>query len=182
MPKFYTSSGDDGYTGVIGSGRVPKYHPRPDAVGTIDESTAALGFARAHSQIERNINLVIAIQRDLYHIMSEIASTQENAERFRIIDDKRVAWLEAQIDAIADEVDVPSEFILPGDSSAGAAFSLARSIVRRAERKVANLIHNEDITNPELLRYLNRLSSLCFVLELSENQASGSDTLTVSNI
>jgi cob(I)alamin adenosyltransferase len=173
MPKFYTRYGDDGYTGVIGSGRVPKYHPRIEALGTLDEATAVLGLARSQSQSQRNITLVKTIQHDLYHIMSEIASTPENSLRFKVVEENRVAWLEDQIDIISGEVDLPSEFIIPGDSSAGAAFSIARTIVRRAERKVAGLMHNEEITNPDLLRYLNRLSSLCFILELSETQVLG---------
>jgi cob(I)alamin adenosyltransferase len=75
---------------------------------------------------------------------------------------------------------MPKEFIIPGDTQAGAALDLARTIVRRAERLVAQLLHNLEIENSELLRYLNRLSSLCFVLELFENQAGGKDQPTLA--
>ncbi len=85
----------------------------------------------------------------------------------------RVSWLEGQTDELSKLVEMPKEFILPGDSVAGAALSLARAIIRRAERRVVELFDAEEIKNPDLQRYLNRLSSLCFVLELLENQSRG---------
>ena len=173
MPTFYTRMGDDGYTGLLGEGRVPKYHPLTEAVGAVDEAAAALGVGRAACQGERSSALVLTVQRDLYHLMAEIASTRENAARFRQIDASRVKWLEEQTDFLSNQVEMPKDFILPGDSSAGAAFALARTVVRRAERSVARLYHEQLIENRELLRYLNRLSSLCFVLELYENRAVG---------
>lgn len=173
MSDFYTRSGDDGFTGLLGESRVPKNHPRSETVGTIDEATAALGLARAQCLVENNSTLLLTVQRDLYNLMAEIAATPENAARFRVIDDARVAWLEEQIDSIGQNLDIPKEFILPGDSIGGAALALARTIVRRAERRVAGLLHEKQIDNPALLHYLNRLSSLCFVLELNENQAAG---------
>jgi cob(I)alamin adenosyltransferase len=173
MPDYYTRSGDDGNTGLLGEGRVPKYHPQPEAVGTIDEATAALGLARAACQAVETAPLLLVVQRDLYNMMAEISATPNNAARFRVIDASRVTWLEQQIDATGQSVDVPNEFILPGDSPGGAALALARTIVRRAERRVARLLHDEQISNPALLHYLNRLSSFCFVLELKENQAAG---------
>jgi cob(I)alamin adenosyltransferase len=106
-------------------------------------------------------------------LMAELAATPENAPRFRHIDSERVAWLEAQTDSLSELVEMPHEFILPGDSPAGAALALARTVVRRAERRVARLIHEGLAENIELLRYLNRLSSLCFVMELLENRAWG---------
>ncbi len=173
MTKFYTRTGDDGYTGVLGEGRIPKYHPITEAIGAVDEATAALGLARAHSQTEDCPLVLLDIQRDLYHLMSEISATPQNAARFRKIDAARVAWLEQQADAFSDRVSLPKEFIVPGDSPAGAGLALARTVVRRAERQVARLYLDQGLENVELLRYLNRLSSLCFVLELYENQAAG---------
>jgi cob(I)alamin adenosyltransferase len=87
-----------------------------------------------------------------------------------------VAWLEEQTDACSRLVEMPAEFILPGDSLAGAALSLARAIIRRAERRVVELFDGQELSNPDLQRYLNRLSSLCFVLELLENRAAGHQT------
>ncbi len=174
--SFYTSRGDDGTTNVLGEGRVAKYHVRIEAIGTLDESTAALGLARAQCQDPRSSGILLDAQRDLYKLMAEVAATPENAEKFRFIDARRVAWLEEQTDALSKLVEMPKEFILPGDSLAGAALSLARAIIRRAERRVVELFDAEEIKNPELQRYLNRLSSLCFVLELLENRAAGHKT------
>jgi cob(I)alamin adenosyltransferase len=91
-----------------------------------------------------------------------------------------VTWLEEQTDRISQFIEIPKEFIVPGDSPAGAAFALARTIVRRAERQTAALVHEGIVENQELLHYLNRLSSLCFVLELFENQAYGKDKPTLA--
>lgn len=173
MNTFYTRTGDDGNTRLLGEGRVPKHHPVPEAVGSIDEVTAALGVARAACKAARSAEILLHVQRDLYLLMAEVAATPENAARFRRIDAEKVAWLEAQVEAVSAQVEMPREFIVPGDSPSGAAVDLARTIVRRAERRVALLWHEGLLENPELLRYLNRLSSLCFVLELFENQASG---------
>jgi cob(I)alamin adenosyltransferase len=149
-------------------------------VGEIDEATAALGLARAASQASETGPLLMAVQRDLYWIMAEVASTPEVAVRFRKIDATRVAWLEEQTEQIGELVSLPSEFIVPGDSYAGAAAALARTVVRRAERIVAELLHNGLIENKELLRYLNRLSSLCFLIELLENKAAGTDQVSLA--
>jgi cob(I)alamin adenosyltransferase len=124
--------------------------------------------------------LILAIQRDLYHLMAELSATAENAARFRRIDAARVSWLEEQTDELGKGVTLPGEFIVPGDSPGGAALALARTVVRKAERRVARLFHVKGVANQELLRYLNRLSSLCFVLELVENQASGSTRPTLA--
>jgi cob(I)alamin adenosyltransferase len=180
MTKFYTKSGDDGYTGLLGEGRVPKYDPRTEAVGSLDEATAALGMARAVCKAAQSASLILAIQRDLYHLMAEISATPENAARFRMITAERVAWLEEQTDHISSQITLPNEFIVPGDTPEGAALALARTIIRRAERGVAYLLHQGLVENQELLRYLNRLSSLCFVLELLENQVGGKSDPTLA--
>jgi cob(I)alamin adenosyltransferase len=174
--SFYTSKGDDGTTNLLGEGRVAKYHARIEAVGTLDESTAALGLARAQCLDSRSSPILLEAQRDLYKLMAEVAATPENAEKFRFIDEKRVTWLEERTDELSKLVEMPREFILPGDSLAGAALSLARAIIRRAERRVVELFDLNELSNPELQRYLNRLSSLCFVLELLENKAAGHQT------
>jgi len=180
MTKFYTSTGDDGFTSLLGSGRVPKYHPRPEAVGTLDEASAALGAARAFCKAEQSAQLLLATQRDLYHIMAEVSAPLNTAARFRVIDKARVDWLESEVDQITALVEIPREFIVPGDTPAGGLLSLARAIIRRAERKIAELLHMGEVENKELLRYLNRLSSLCFALELLENQVSGKSTPTLA--
>ena len=180
MTRFYTGKGDDGYTGLLGEGRIPKYHPITEAVGALDEATAALGMARSICHAPDIPDLITTVQRDLYGLMAEVSSTPDNAARFRVIDAGRVAWLEDRTDNFSKTIHIPKEFVLPGDSQGGAAFSLARTIVRRAERRVAELLHTGAIENKELLKYLNRLSSLCFVLELVENHSSGKSQPTLA--
>lgn len=180
MSKFYTKTGDDGYTGRLGKGRLPKHHILIDAIGSIDEASAALGLARAQIKSPATGELITKIQKDLYHIMAELSATKENASKFRVIDDTRLAWLESELDNYSRSVETPAEFVVPGDSVTGAAFACARTIVRRAERRVAELHQAEQFDNPAILPYLNRLSSLCFVLELKENQSMGREGSTLA--
>jgi len=180
MPKFYTRTGDDGTTGLLGEGRARKDAPRLEAVGALDEANAALGLARASCQAPQSPEILLTAQRDLYGLMAEVAATPENAVKFRTIDASRVAWMEAQIAIIEQNVQPTKEFIVPGDSRSGAALDLARTVVRRAERRLASLHLAGELENPNLLRYLNRLSSLCFVLELLENQHAGRENPTLA--
>jgi cob(I)alamin adenosyltransferase len=180
MAEFYTRSGDDGYTGLLGEGRAAKYDPRLEAVGALDEANAALGLARAFCQVEQNRTGLLTTQRDLYGLMAEVAADPLHAARFRKIDPSRLDWLEAQIEKLSQSISLPSEFIVPGDAPASAALDLARTLVRRAERQVAFLLHQGAVENPVLLQYLNRLSSYCFALELSENQAGGISSPTLA--
>lgn len=178
MTRFYTKKGDDGYTGLLGKGRILKYDARIETIGEIDEANAALALARTLSLSSQTSSLLLEVQKDLYYMMSEVAATKENASRFRKITPAKLSWLEDQIDDVSSQVNIPEEFIIPGDSMAGAAIDLARTIVRRAERHIAALLHLKKLDNPELLHYMNRLSSLCFVLELLENQTASSTTTT----
>lgn len=168
MKRFYTGNGDDGYSGLLSEGRIPKYHALFETIGTIDEVSAVLGVARAKSKIEKIKGVLLDVQRDLYHMMAEIAATYSNPSIFRHINPERVSWLEEQTNGFSEIVDIPSGFILPGDTESSAFLALSRTITRRAERRYAQLIQIREINNQEILRYLNRLSSLCFVLELVE--------------
>ena len=180
MKNFYTRTGDDGTTGLLGEGRVRKDSPRLEAVGNLDEANAALGMARAACKVSLSQQIILKAQRDLYGLMAEVAATPENAPRFRTIGAECVAWLEDQIASVGMKVEPTNEFIVPGDTLAGAALDVARTIVRRAERRVISLHLDGKLENPELLRYLNRLSSLCFALELLENQEDGDGKLTLA--
>jgi cob(I)alamin adenosyltransferase len=176
MQSFYTRKGDDGTTGLLGEGRVPKFDPRLEALGAIDETSAALGLARCYSQAAQTREMLEQVQRDLYGIMAEVAATAENTARFHTIGAEQIGWLELQIDTLSAVTTIPKEFILPGDTPAGAFLDQARAVARRAERRMAEEIQRGDVSNRELLQYLNRLSSLCFVLELFENQSAGKKT------
>jgi cob(I)alamin adenosyltransferase len=151
-------------------------------LGAVDEAGAALGLARAHARSPEGLEMLLRIQRDLYGLMAELAATPENAERFRSVRAEQVAWVEAQTDRVASLVKIPREFILPGDTISGAFLDMARVIVRRAERRVAALLHSGAISNPELLRYLNRLSSCCFVMEIRENQYQGNQDISLAKV
>lgn len=176
MSPFYTRDGDEGTTGLLGKGRVSKADERIEALGTIDEATAALGLARSAARAPQSAPLILEAQRDLYKLMAEVGATPENAAQFRSIDATRVAWLEQQVEALSKVVALPNEFIIPGGNPASAALGLARTIVRRAERRLVELSQQGKLENPALLAYLNRLSSLCFVLELLENRQAGQST------
>jgi cob(I)alamin adenosyltransferase len=173
--SFYTRRGDDGTTGLLGKGRVPKSDARIETVGALDEASAALGFARASVQDGRCGPLLLQSQRDLYLLMAEVASFPENSQQFHF-EAARVEWLEAQIEELGKVTQVPAEFIVPGDSLGGAALAVSRTAVRRAERRLVELLARDRKANPALQQYLNRLSSLLFVLELLENQAAGKAT------
>jgi cob(I)alamin adenosyltransferase len=180
MFKFYTRMGDEGFTGIIGKERLPKFDLRIEVLGTIDEANAALGMARSLCKVTENAELILQIQRDLFALMSEIAATADLAERFRKIGAEKVIWLEEKSDEMTQKISSPMEFIVPGDSQAGAALDMARTIVRRAERRVVELVHHKGLQNQELVRFLNRLSSLIYVMEIRENQAAGFEKPTLA--
>jgi cob(I)alamin adenosyltransferase len=177
--QLYTRTGDDGYTALLGEGRVAKYMPQPEAYGTVDEASATIGVARAAAQSSRTKELLLATQRDLYKLMAELAATQQTARVFRAIDETHVKWLEEQTDSLTLSVQLPKEFLVAGDTLQGAYLDLARTVVRRAERLVVHLLHDGIIENNQLVRYLNRLSSLLFVLELYENAIAGKGVVTL---
>jgi cob(I)alamin adenosyltransferase len=176
MSSTRRHSGDDGSTGILGEDRLQKFHPRIETLGSIDEASAALGLARALTKSPQTAAILRDIQRDLYALMAEVAANPENAAEFRTLNQSRLEWLDSQAAALETKIPVPKEFILPGDSLCGAAFALARTIVRRAERRLAELTSRGEATNEVILPYLNRLSLVCFLLELSENQSAGQET------
>lgn len=180
MARVTTRTGDEGYTDLLGAGRVPKYHRRPEALGTIDEATSALGLARAHAESEHTRDLIEGVQRDLYVLMAELATTPENYAKVDFkVTAENVARLDAEAERLKGEVEIGKEFVIPGGSITGAALDLARTIVRRGERHVARLYHEGDVRNVEMLRYLNRLSDLLFILARWED--AGTATKRVSS-
>jgi cob(I)alamin adenosyltransferase len=170
---WFTGRGDDGFTGLLGPDRVPKYDPRPDAYGTVDEAQAALGLVRAGGCAPRTAEILLDVQRDLYPLMAELAAAGEGDSPFRgAITPGHVERLEAWLAEVQAGLEVPREFVVPGDSQAGAALHLARTVVRRAERAAVRLHHQGPLANERVLGYLNRLSSLLFVLACAEDQAA----------
>jgi cob(I)alamin adenosyltransferase len=180
MFKFYTRMGDEGFTGIIGKERLPKFDLQIEALGTVDEANAALGMARFLCKAPENVEYLLQVQRDLFALMSELAATPDLADKFRRIGPETVKWVEEKSDELSKIAASPMEFIVPGDSQAGAALDMARTIVRRAERRVVELTHRKGVKNPELVRFLNRLSSLVYIMELMENQAAGFEKSTLA--
>lgn len=173
MTPFYTSLGDSGETSYLGSGGISKSSLRIEAVGSVDEATAAIGLARALSQDEKSRAILLDIQRHLYILMSEISASPEVAAKFDKLDETHIRWLENQIEDLEASVELPKVFIIPGSSPANGAIALARTIVRRAERRTVEMLEERQIQKRELVAYLNRLSSLLFVLEVYETSISG---------
>lgn len=165
MAKVTIGTGDGGYTSLLGEQRVPKYDARPETFGTVDEATSALGLARASTRDTTAREIILQMQRDLYVLMAELATPPKHqaAVGMRITSD-HVAKLEIIEERLKGEVEIPNKFIIPGDSLDGAALDLARTIIRRAERMAARLLHEGVIANGEALRYLNRLSDVVFIL------------------
>ncbi len=166
--KIYTKTGDSGTTSLFGGERVPKYHPRIEACGSIDELNAHLGMVarRAPNQF---LQIIQTIQRDLFIIGSNLATRNTSATLPTLRQDT-VAWLEQRIDEYNAQLPELHTFILPGGSLAGATCHVARTICRRAERRVVEL-HNIESINPVFIKYLNRLSDFLFQLARVMNQA-----------
>jgi cob(I)alamin adenosyltransferase len=180
MDKWYTRTGDDGYTGVLGRERVPKYAERPDAYGTVDEASAFIGLARAQVRDVRLRDMLLRIQRDLYKLMGDLATLPEAATRPPWLAAERLDWLEQATNQMGSEIELPPAFIVPGDSPGGAALEVARTVVRRAERLVAKLSHDGELRDDTPLKYLNRLSSLLFVMGRIEDKAEGVEKFTLA--
>lgn len=178
---FYTRRGDDGYTDMLGGPRVAKDSVRPEALGTIDEASAALGLARATAQRDETKQAVIQVQRDLYLLMADIATLAGKHAGNPRLTAEHLNAMEATIKQLDPLVTIPKEFVASGDSVAGAALDMARTIVRRAERVVARLQREEDVALPHSLAYLNRLSSLLFGLARFEDVAAGA-TSTIAKL
>lgn len=171
MAKVSTKLGDGGYTSLWGSQRVAKYDPRPEAYGTLDEANSALGLARATATQARVKEEVYRLQQELYVMMAELATPAEDYEASKYkIDVSHVGRLEALLEDLKSQTEIQRSFITPGDTVSGAALDVARTVIRRAERIVARLLHEGEIPNAEVLRYLNRLSDVVFVLGRYEEE------------
>jgi cob(I)alamin adenosyltransferase len=179
--KIYTKTGDEGETGLFGGGRVGKDHPRVEAYGDVDELNAVIGVARSAEPMPRIDEVLVPIQRDLFSIGAILATPKlekmrEQLEKARV-DDSRINELEGAIDACERELEPLRSFIVPGGTQKAAALHVARTVCRRAERRVVHLRHNVEI--PEIVVvYLNRLSDLLFMLARVANKQSGRGEVT----
>jgi cob(I)alamin adenosyltransferase len=176
VTRIYTKTGDAGDTALFGGRRVPKNDPRVGAYGAVDELNAVLGVARAAGPPESVAPVLEQLQHYLFDLGSELATPPE-AAMAATAHASRVtpAWVEAlerEIDRFDDVLPPLRAFILPGGTPAAAALHLARTVARRAEREVVTLAARDPV-NPELLKFMNRLSDLLFVLARAANHAAG---------
>ena len=168
--KIYTRKGDDGTTGLLYGGRVPKDDPAPTAYGSVDEAQAAIGLARAETRADPADSpgelgeILLGIERDLWVLMAEVATDPGNHAKLtdgasRVTPDM-VAALERQIDDVSGRFEMPTEFVVPGQTRPAALLDVARTIARRAERRVIA------VGDPpaQVVPYLNRLSDLLWAL------------------
>ena len=165
LAKVTTGAGDDGYTGLLGDERPPKYHPRIEALGDVDEATSLLGVVRSLVGPGPIADLIRDLQSDLYLVMADIAVAPGAADRFEPrVTNEMVGRVEESIEQMKLRVDIGNRFIVPGDSTQGASIDLARAVIRRAERAVVRLAHSGELHNPHVTTFMNRASDLAFVL------------------
>ena len=175
--KIYTKKGDDGTTGLLYGGRVAKDDARTNVYGTLDETVAALGLARGAGLVERVEQIVIRLQREMFIVGAQLATSEDNQAKLkqgisRVTPDM-TERAESDVDNMVAEHPLPQEFLLPGATPGSAALDLARSIARRAERKAVSMNRSGLIPDSEILRFLNRVSDLLFVLARFEEAERG---------
>ncbi|HWH43659.1 MAG TPA: cob(I)yrinic acid a,c-diamide adenosyltransferase [Thermoleophilaceae bacterium] len=167
--KIYTRKGDDGSTGLWYGGRVQKSSPRPEAYGSVDEAASALGVARALASSDRELHdHILRLQRELFIAGAELATAPDAAGRLEDgvskVTSAMVEELEPLIDSYMSRVELPPKFVIPGGTELSAALDVARTAVRRAERRVVELKAAGDLADDVVVRYLNRLSDLVFAM------------------
>ena len=172
--KLYTRTGDSGETSLFGGARVPKDDSRVEAYGSVDEVNAALGIVRSLNPPVRLDEILDRLQRELFVLGAELGCAETHQDRLRLqrIDAEHIARLESDIDALEAELPGMRHFVLPSGCPAAAALHAARTIVRRAERRLISLGHQAPV-RAEIVVYTNRLSDLLFVMARAANHAAG---------
>ncbi len=175
--RIYTKKGDDGTTGLLYGGRVAKDDARTKVYGTLDETVSALGIARAGGLTPKGEAIVIRIQREMFITGAQLATSEENqsklTEGVSKVDAGMTKRAEDDIDSLIEAHPLPQEFILPGATMGSAGLDLARSTIRRAERQAVTMDREGLVPDPEILRYLNRVSDLLFALARYEESEQG---------
>jgi cob(I)alamin adenosyltransferase len=171
MVKIYTKKGDDGTTSLWYGGRVPKDSPRTEAYGALDEACSALGVARALCTAEGSTELaadILRLQDDLFVAGAELATAPEAAGRLEDgisrVTDAMVAEAEALIDRYMAEVELPPKFVIPGGNLLSAQLDVARTIIRRAERRIATLAEAGELASETVIHFVNRASDLAYAM------------------
>lgn len=168
--KIYTKTGDKGETGLFGGARVSKASDRVDAYGVIDELNSVIGVVRANGTDARCDALLATVQSELFNVGAELAcvSGKEAKLGVPLVSEAEVTPLEAMIDTLEADLPPLKTFVLPGGGTEAAFLHLARTVCRRAERKIVGLSQQEPV-RPEVVRYVNRLSDLFFVMARHAN-------------
>ena len=180
LNKIYTKTGDDGTTGLVRGPRRLKHDLRIACYGTVDEANSFIGLARLHTgSMPKLDRLLSRVQNDLFDVGSDLATPGQDPEGVQSlrITAGQIAWLEEQIDTYNEGIAPLKSFVLPGGTPLAAALHVARTVVRRAERQVVELIGQEPDVNPDTMIYLNRLSDLMFVMARVANANGTSDVL-----
>jgi cob(I)alamin adenosyltransferase len=167
--RVYTRTGDDGTTGLLFGGRVPKDTAGPAAYGDVDEAVSALGLARAATERDSELDrLLVRLQRELFVVGAELATEPANRTRLEpgvsLVTAEMVSALEPLIDDVSSRFDPPQEFVLPGENAVAAALDLARTVVRRAERAAVAAARAGWLAESFVIPYLNRLADLVYTL------------------
>ncbi len=170
--SIVTKGGDRGETSLLYGGRVAKDDLRTEAYGALDEAISALGLARALCTQPAIQDRILELQRECFTVGAELATAKGQRHKlvanFPVLQAEAVDALEDEVHRLEREVGLPDGFVIPGGSPGAAAIDLGRSLVRRAERQAVTLQRHGDLENPEVLRYLNRLSDLLFMLARQE--------------
>jgi cob(I)alamin adenosyltransferase len=168
VSRIYTGTGDDGTTGLLYGGRISKADPAAEAYGSVDETVADIGWARAGADNPALEALLLEVQRELFVVGADLATNPAERAKLKpgvsLVTPEMVERLERLIDRTTEEHPLPQEFVVPGGSPVSAALDVARTTCRRAERRTIELKSTGGEVNPEAIRYLNRLSDLLFVL------------------
>ena len=174
--SIVTRTGDGGETGLLYGGRVSKADPRTEAYGSIDEAISALGAARAVVTDRARHAIILRLQSELFTVGAELATDSSQSEtlekHFLVISPEFTARVEQEIGELEATVQLPDAFVIPGGTPSGAALDVARTVLRRAERRIVALRAADVAVSLELLRYVNRLSDLVFMLARAEEGAA----------
>jgi cob(I)alamin adenosyltransferase len=179
ITKIYTKQGDTGSTRLGGGQKILKTAPRIEAYGTVDELNSCLGVALACGLDPELSAPLAAIQNELFHLGSDLCILEEDKGNLPVpgIEARHVEALETLLDRLTSEVGPLENFILPGGSMGAAQLHVARTVCRRAERRVVALARSEPV-GAQTVRYLNRLSDALFVMARFENKRKGTDEVT----
>jgi cob(I)alamin adenosyltransferase len=178
LDRIYTRSGDDGRTSLGDGGRLPKFHVRVAAYGSVDEANTVIGIALLHVEDAVVRDVLTRVQNDLFDLGADLCRPEREHRKVEPlrVSERQVTWIEERIDLFNAALAPLESFVLPGGTPAAAHMHHARTVIRRAERYMTEIAYQEPV-NPAALRYANRLSDLLFVLARYINERGRADVL-----